>query len=117
MAYYYSASERAFFSSEFMTVGEMPADKVAVADGTWKTLVADQSAGKIIRTGASNAPESAAQSLAAPTGYAVPAGMTVAGGVSATGSISAGGGPSPVYPYRGRHADCQGGCVSRECVG
>lgn len=91
MAYYYSASERAFFSSEFMTVGEMPADKVAVADGTWKTLVADQSAGKIIRTGASNAPESAAQSLAALTGYAVPAGMTVAGGVSATGSISAGG--------------------------
>lgn len=89
--YYYSASERAFFSSEFMTVGEMPADKVAVADGTWKTLVADQSAGKIIRTGASNAPESAAQSLAALTGYAVPAGMTVAGGVSATGSISAGG--------------------------
>lgn len=74
-----------------MTVGEMPADKVAVADGTWKTLVADQSAGKIIRTGASNAPESAAQSLAALTGYAVPAGMTVAGGVSATGSISAGG--------------------------
>ncbi len=91
MAYYYSASERAFFSSEFMTVGEMPADMVAVADGTWKTLVADQSAGKIIRTGASNAPESAAQSLAALTGYAVPAGMTVAGGVSATGSISAGG--------------------------
>lgn len=91
MAYYYSASERAFFSSEFMTVGEMPADKVAVADGTWKTLVADQSAGKIIRTGASNAPESAAQSLAALTGYAVPAGMTVAGGVSSTGSISAGG--------------------------
>lgn len=91
MAYYYSASERAFFSSEFMTVGEMPADKVAVADGTWKTLVADQSAGKIIRTGASNAPESAAQSLAALTGYAVPAGMTVAGGVSAAGSISAGG--------------------------
>lgn len=91
MAYYYSASERAFFSSEFMTVGEMPADKVAVADGTWKTLVADQSVGKIIRTGASNAPESAAQSLAALTGYAVPAGMTVAGGVSATGSISAGG--------------------------
>ena len=91
MAYYYSASERAFFSSEFMTVGEMPADKVAVADGTWKTLVADQSAGKIIRTGASNAPESAAQSLAALTGYAVPAGMTVAGGVSATDSISAGG--------------------------
>lgn len=91
MAYYYSASERAFFSSEFMTVGEMPADKVAVADGTWKTLVAYQSAGKIIRTGASNAPESAAQSLAALTGYAVSAGMTVAGGVSATGSISAGG--------------------------
>ena len=91
MAYYYSASERAFFSTEFMTVGEMPSDKVAVADGTWKTLVADQSAGKIIRTGASNAPESAAQSLAALTGYAVPAGMTVAGGVSATGSISAGG--------------------------
>ena len=111
MAYYYSASERAFFSSEFMTVGEMPADKVAVADGTWKTLVADQSAGKIIRTGASNAPESAAQSLAALTEYAVPAGMTVAGGVSATDSISAGG------SYRGRHADCQGGCVTRECVG
>lgn len=89
MAYYYSASERAFFSSEFMTVGEMPADKVAVADGTWKTLVADQSAGKIIRTGASNAPESAAQSLAALTGYAVPAGMTVAGGVSASGTLTA----------------------------
>lgn len=63
MAYFYSASERAFFSSELMSVDAMPSDKVAVADQTYKQLMADQVAGKLIRTGSGNAPESVDQGL------------------------------------------------------
>ena len=36
MAYYYSAAERAFFSSEIMSVDAMPSDKVAVADQSYQ---------------------------------------------------------------------------------
>ena len=69
MAYFYSASERAFFSSELMSVDAMPSDKVAVADQTYKQLMADQVAGKLIRTGSGNAPESVDQGLTAATRY------------------------------------------------
>ena len=69
MAYYYSASERAFFSSELMSTDAMPSDKVAVADQTYKQLMADQVAGKLIRTGSGNAPESVDQGLTAATRF------------------------------------------------
>ena len=69
MAYYYSASERAFFSSELMSTDAMPPDKVAVADQTYKQLMADQVAGKLIRTGSGNAPESVDQGLTAATRF------------------------------------------------
>lgn len=63
MAYYYSASERAFFSTDLMTTGAMPSDKVLVDDSTYASLQAAQVAGKIIRTGAAGAPEAVSQSL------------------------------------------------------
>ena len=63
MAYYYSASERAFFSTDLMTTGSMPSDKVLVDDSTYASLQAAQVAGKIIRTGAAGAPEAVSQSL------------------------------------------------------
>lgn len=69
MAYYYSASERAFFSSEIMSVDAMPSDKVAVADQAYKQLMADQVAGKLIRTGSGNSPESVDQGLTAATRF------------------------------------------------
>lgn len=69
MAYYYSASERAFFSSELMSTDAMPSDKVAVADQVYKQLMADQVAGKLIRTGSGNAPESVDQGLTAATRF------------------------------------------------
>jgi hypothetical protein len=69
MAYYYSASERAFFSSELMSTDAMPSDKVAVADQAYKQLMADQVAGKLIRTGSGNAPKSVDQGLTAATRF------------------------------------------------
>lgn len=69
MAYYYSAAERAFFSSELMSTDAMPSDKVAVADQAYKQLMADQVAGKLIRTGSGNAPESVDQGLTAATRF------------------------------------------------
>lgn len=69
MAYYYSASERAFFSSELMSTDAMPSDKVAVADQAYKQLMADQVAGKLIRTGSGNSPESVDQGLTAATRF------------------------------------------------
>lgn len=69
MAYYYSASERAFFSSELMSTDSMPSDKVAVADQAYKQLMADQVAGKLIRTGSGNSPESVDQGLTAATRF------------------------------------------------
>nr|DAE24769.1 MAG TPA: Baseplate wedge protein [Myoviridae sp. cteBs22] len=69
MAYYYSAAERAFFSSELMSTDAMPSDKVAVADQTYQQLMADQVAGKLIRTGSGNAPESVDQGLTAATRF------------------------------------------------
>lgn len=69
MAYYYSASERAFFSSELMSTDAMPSDKVAVADQAYEQLMADQVAGKLIRTGSGNSPESVDQGLTAATRF------------------------------------------------
>mgnify|MGYP000764460897 FL=1 len=69
MAFYYSASERAFFSSELMSVDAMPADKVSVTDSAYKQLMADQVAGKLIRTGSGNAPESVDQGLTVATRF------------------------------------------------
>lgn len=63
MAWYYSASERAFFSSDLMTTGSMPADKVAVTDSDYEDLMDDQVNGLLIRPGSGNAPESASQNL------------------------------------------------------
>ena len=88
MAYYYSASERAFFSSEFMTVGEMPSDKVAVADDAWKRLIADQSSGRIIRSASNRSPESAAQTLPALTGYYVPGTVSISGAIDVAGAAT-----------------------------
>ena len=40
MAYYYSASQRAFYCTEIVSVDVMPADKVTVADEAYKSLMA-----------------------------------------------------------------------------
>lgn len=68
MAYYYSASQRAFYGTEIVSVDVMPADKVAVADEAYKSLMAAQNAGKLIRPGAGGAPEAVDQTGAAATG-------------------------------------------------
>ena len=68
MAYYYSASQRAFYCTEIVSVDVMPADKVAVADEAYKSLMAAQNAGKLIRPGAGGAPEAVDQTGAAATG-------------------------------------------------
>lgn len=57
MAYYYSASQRAFYCTEIVSVDVMPADKVAVADDVYKSLMAAQNAGKLIRPGAGGTSE------------------------------------------------------------
>ena len=67
MAYYYSASQRAFYCTEIVSVDVMPADK-AVADEAYKSLMAAQNAGKLIRPGAGGAPEAVDQTGAAATG-------------------------------------------------
>lgn len=46
-----------------MSVDAMPADKVSVTDSAYKQLMADQVAGKLIRKGSGNAPESVDQGL------------------------------------------------------
>ena len=51
MAYYYSASQRAFYCTEIVSVDVMPADKVAVADDVYKSLMAAQNAGKLMQEG------------------------------------------------------------------
>lgn len=68
MAYYYSASQRAFYCTEIVSVDVMPADKVAVADEAYKSLMAAQNAGKLIRPGAGGAPEAVDQAGGAATG-------------------------------------------------
>lgn len=68
MAYYYSASQRAFYCTEIVSVDVMPADKVAVADEAYKSLMAAQNAGKLIRPGAGGAPEAVDQAGASATG-------------------------------------------------
>ena len=102
MAWYYSASERAFFSSELMSVDAMPADKVAVEDQTYNQLMADQVAGKLIRTGAGGMPESVEQALEPASHFGdaefenvkaaeveIEGGVTVGGDGSVNGSWSA----------------------------
>lgn len=68
MAYYYSASQRAFYCTEIVSVDVMPADKVAVSEETYKSLMAAQNAGKLIRPGAGGAPEAVDQAGGAATG-------------------------------------------------
>ena len=68
MAFYYSASNRAFYCSDIVSVDVMPADKVAVTDEAYKALMAAQNAGKLIRPGAGGAPEAVDQTGAAATG-------------------------------------------------
>ena len=68
MAYYYSASQCAFYCTEIVSVDVMPADKVAVADEAYKSLMAAQNAGKLIRPGAGGAPEAVDQAGSAATG-------------------------------------------------
>ena len=81
MAWYYSASERAFFSSDIMTTGSMPADKVAVTDSDYEDLMDDQVNGLLIRPGSGNAPESASQNLTTASRF----GNVSFGKVTATG--------------------------------
>lgn len=81
MAYYYSASERAFFSSDIVSTGSMPADKVAVTNEQYQQLMADQESGMLIRPGAGNSPESASQNLSAANRF----GNVSFGTVTATG--------------------------------
>lgn len=81
MSWYYSASERAFFSSDLMSTGSMPSDKVAVTDDDFRQLMADQVAGKLIRPGAGNVPESANQNLTEATRF----GDISMGKITATG--------------------------------
>lgn len=75
MSFYYSASERAFFSSDVMSVEAMPYDKVEVVADVYRALIADQNAGKVIQPGAGGAPEAVEQSLSEATGmtYDLPA--------------------------------------------
>lgn len=68
MAYYYSASNRAFYSTEIVSVDVMPADKVPVSDEVYKSLMAAQNAGKLIRPGVGGAPEAVEQAGGAATG-------------------------------------------------
>lgn len=68
MAYYYSASQRAFYCTEIASVDVMPADKVAVSDEAYKSLMAAQNAGKLIRPGAGGVPEAVDQPGGAATG-------------------------------------------------
>ena len=68
MAYYYSASQRAFYCSDIVSVDGMPADKMAVTDEAYKALMAAQNAGKLIRPGAGGAPEAVDQAGGAATG-------------------------------------------------
>lgn len=68
MAYYYSASNRAFYCTEIASVDVMPADKVAVSDEAYKSLMAAQNAGKLIRPGAGGVPEAVDQPGGAATG-------------------------------------------------
>ena len=68
MAYYYSASQRAFYCTEIVSVDVMPADKVAVADDVYKSLMAAQNAGKLIRPGAGGTPEAVEQTGSAASG-------------------------------------------------
>lgn len=68
MAYYYSASQRAFYCTEIVSVDVMPADKVAVTDEAYKSLMAAQNAGKLIRPGAGGVPEAVDQTGASATG-------------------------------------------------
>ena len=68
MAYFYSASQRAFYCTEIVSVDVMPADKVAVSDEEYKSLMAAQNAGKLIRPGAGGAPEAVDQTGAVATG-------------------------------------------------
>lgn len=68
MAYYYSASNRAFYCTEIVSVDVMPADKVAVSDEAYKSLMAAQNAGKLIRPGAGGVPEAVDQPGGAATG-------------------------------------------------
>lgn len=68
MAYYYSASQRAFYCTEIVSVDVMPADKVAVTDESYRTLMAAQNAGKLIRPGAGGVPEAVDQAGAIATG-------------------------------------------------
>ena len=84
MAYYYSASERAFFSTDLMTTGAMPSDKVLVDDSTYASLQAAQVAGKIIRTGAAGAPEAVSQSLKTLAGLELDVDLDVEGLTAAT---------------------------------
>ena len=51
MAYFYSASQRAFYCTEIVSVDVMPADKVAVSDEVYKSLMAAQNAGKLSPSG------------------------------------------------------------------
>ena len=68
MAYFYSASQRAFYCTEIVSVDVMPADKVAVSDEVYKSLMAAQNAGKLIRPGAGGAPGAVDQTGAVATG-------------------------------------------------
>ena len=68
MAYYYSASQRAFYCTEIVSVDVMPADKVSVTDESYKALMAAQNAGKLIRPSADGAPEAVDQVGSVATG-------------------------------------------------
>lgn len=68
MAFYYSASNRAFYCSDIVSVDVMPADKVAVDDEAYKALMAAQNEGKVIRPGAGGAPEAVEQGGSTATG-------------------------------------------------
>lgn len=61
MTIYYSATTNAFYDSQVYNVNNIPEDKVAVAESTYKNLMAQQCAGRVIVAAADGTPTTIAQ--------------------------------------------------------
>ena len=61
MTIYYSATTNAFYDTQVYNVNNIPEDKVAVAESTYKNLMAQQCAGRVIVAAADGTPTTIAQ--------------------------------------------------------
>lgn len=61
MTIYYSATTNAFYDSQVYNVNNIPEDKVAVAESTYKNLMAQQCAGRVIVAAADGTPTTIVQ--------------------------------------------------------